>query len=260
MSLENSVTAALTAVNNSIATLNGVGASFQAGAANLTAQYQAILASAVKYAVVDQAGGNDAAGDGSAAAPYKTLQKALDITPRGGVCQVALRNDYSHVTGDTVIDGRRFILTNEGVAKKNLYFAKTGVPSGGNMLRKLYGFKFLNKGSFVGYSLVFNVPAAAGAEPNWLVHDNASVFKSDDSQGDGGFSIMLLGCNVDIPNANFGALVGSITPVPVQVNWQNNAMIGEATTFLGRLLSGQTNTAGTASTALPWLVTNLANV
>lgn len=260
MSLENSVTAALTAINNSISTINGVGASFQAGAASLTAQYQAILASAVRYVIVDQRSGNDATGDGSPNAPYQTLQKALDITPRGGVCQVSLRSDYSHLTADTVIDGRRFILSNEGVAKRNLYFSKTGVASGGSFLRKLYGFKFRSGGAFLGYSLRFNVPSAAGTETGWLAHDNAAVFKSDDTQGDGGFSLMLLGCDVDMPNANFGAVVGSITPLPMLVNWQGNAMIGEATSLLGRLFSGQTNTGGTASTTLPWLVTNLANV
>lgn len=260
MSLEASVTAALTAVNNSINTLNGVGAAFQAGAANLTAGYQAVVASAVRSAVVDQVAGSDATGDGSGAAPYKTIQKALDMTPRGGVCQVTLRSDYSHLTDDTLIDGRRMILNVEGVAKKNIYFAKTSVVSGAYTLRKLYGFKFKNGGSIAAYSVILNVPAAVGAESGWLAHDNGAVFKTDDSQGDGGFSIMLLGCDISVPNANFGALVGSITPVPCAFNWQNNAMIGEATSILGRLFAGQTNTAGTASTTLPWLLTNLANV
>lgn len=260
MSLENSVTAALTAVNNSITTLNGVGASFQAGAANLTTHYQALLASANTSAVVSQADGSDGNGNGSALAPYKSIQRALDVTPPGGVCSVVLRGDYTVLNADIVVDNRLLILNSEGVTKRLLAVQKSSVAIAGGTLRKIFSFRLRSRGGIVFASVRIGVPVVEGAEAGHLTHDNAAIIKTDDTQGIGCHDIGFINADVVIPSDPFGALIGSITPVPVTLNWQNVAMLGQRVSPLGAIFTGQTNVAGTATSSLSWLSTNLTNV
>ena len=51
---------------------------------------------------VDQVNGNDTTGDGTYAAPFKTLQKAIDSVPVGGNVAIYLLSDYTLQTGEEV--------------------------------------------------------------------------------------------------------------------------------------------------------------
>ncbi|MEX5504165.1 hypothetical protein Q1J61_10245 [Pseudomonas putida] len=115
MSLETEV-AALTAVNNKLVdTINGKIAGINAAVAAAVAAAPEMH----RNFFVDTVAGSDTDGLGSAASPFKTIQKAINSTPLGGRCDVTLLKDTT-VAGHILLAGRKLALRGEVGAGRKL--------------------------------------------------------------------------------------------------------------------------------------------
>jgi hypothetical protein len=115
MSLETEI-AALAATNNKLVeAVNGKMAAINAAVAS------AISAAPEMYRTffVDPVAGSDTEGQGSAASPFKTIQKAINATPLGGRCDATLLRDFSLST-HILLNGRKLALRGELNAGRKL--------------------------------------------------------------------------------------------------------------------------------------------
>lgn len=216
--------------------------------------YQARLNGLQGTFYVDAVNGADNA-PGSIDAPLKSIQRALTLIPRGGVCTVILKSDYTMTTASRItIDGRRLILLSDSEAvRRNLFFER-GVNDN---IRYLAGFIISNGGAITVRGLTLNMPPLDGGWPA-LTPARSGMFMSPAVIGWETASIVVSYCDVVIPATPFGYFLSALMN-PALV-WYSNTLTGATASILGRMSADQPNTAGVATNTLPWLQTNLTNI
>ncbi|MDH0133535.1 hypothetical protein N7381_09780 [Pseudomonas asiatica] len=246
MSLESDVANLTTQVTSLITYFNGKKAGIDAAVAAAIAAVPAGL----KNYYINALTGDDTA-VGTAAAPLKTLDKALSSTPVGGVCVAFLQTDYV-LNVALNIDGRFLHLRSDtsGVKRKvtcNYYLTSDGSAT------YLAGLVMYNGAQIMTTDLTFVLPSPAGFAPVPTGFVNA-LFKTNSSGGTVICAVKMSSCDVTAPADFVGWMVGS----------PNCAIIFEVLNvsfpagFGGRYV--QNVASGTSPATLPNLLTNLATL
>ena len=246
MSLESQIADLVTAANGLIATFNGKNTSINASVA---AAIAAIPVGLKNYYINALTGDDTAAG--TAAAPLKTLDKALSTTPVGGVCVAYLQTDYV-MNVALNIDGRFLHLRSDVSGTKRKVTCNYYLTSDGSATY-LAGFVQYNGAQVMVTDLTFALPSPAGFNPAPTGFVNA-LFKTNSSAGTVVCSVKMTGCEVLAPADFLGFIVGS----------PNCAIILEVlnvsfpASFGGRYV--HLVAAGTNPATLPNLLTNLSSL
>lgn len=190
MSLESQIADLVTAANGLITTFN----TKKAGIETAVAAAIAAVPQMSKIFYVDQVSGVDTA-DGTAAAPLRTIQKAISNTPVGGVCKVLLVVDYV-LDANVSVDLRCLDIGSTVVGTKRKLTLVHGVQSDGSP--RLNGFTFANGSALMLGDIVMILPSPAGMTPAPAAFSN-SVFKTGSGGGTPVFSVKL--SNVDVQSA-----------------------------------------------------------
>ncbi|KAB0507773.1 hypothetical protein [Pseudomonas moorei] len=246
MSLESQIADLVSATNTLITTFNTKKTSIDAAVA---AAIAAIPVGLKNYYINPLTGDDTAVG--SAAAPLKTLDKALSTTPVGGVCVAYLQTDYV-MNNSLNVDGRFLHIRSDvsGVKRKithNYYATSDGSAT------YLAGFVQYNGAQIMVSDLTFVLPSPAGLNPVPSGFVNA-LFKTNSSAGTVMCAVKMTGCEVIAPADYLGFIVGSPNcAIAFEVlNVQFPAGFG------GRYITNVA--AGTSSATLSNLLTNLSTL
>ncbi|WP_416465690.1 hypothetical protein [Pseudomonas sp. LFS044] len=246
MSLESDVANLVTKTTSLIDYFTGRKASIDASVSAAIAA----IPDGLKNIYVNALTGDDSAA-GTAAAPVKTIERALRNTPVGGVCVAYLQTDYVMNTAIN-IDGRFLHLRSDvsGVKRKvtcNYYLTSDGSAT------YLSGYVQYNGAQIMVTDLTFALPSPAGFVPAPTGFVNA-LFKTNSSAGTVVCSVKMTACEVTAPADFLGFIVGS----------PNCAIILEVLNvsfpagFGGRYV--HLVAAGTNPATLPNLLTNLSSL
>lgn len=197
---------------------------------------------------VNQQTGDDTAA-GTAAAPLKTIDKAVANTPAGGSCLIRLQADYLHSTAIVAAQRVVNIMTDTTGVKRKLtltyqtdgtsaYLSGIGLPSWGSLgLRDV--------------TLVLPSPAGIVPPPSGSAN---SVIKTYSSSIVSMLALKLDSCDVQAPADFVGFLMpGSANGVVLEV-----ISTSTPSGFAGRYVTGVAG--GAASNTLGNVVTNLASL
>ena len=219
--------------------------------AELGTTYQTLIATLSTTVYVNQTTGLDT-NAGTALAPIKTLQRAVAMTPRGGKCRTLLQTNYL-LDADLSLDQRALFIESDSGVKRRLTFDQASeiISAVETRYRRqfiLSGFATLH---FYGLTVVeptANNPALATDYRRNMIRNSFWGYHSLNAIG-------ISGCDIEIPAANpFGWFMNAASPMSLMVS----ANTITTATVAGRWFEGIT--AGTASTTLPWLITNLATL
>lgn len=212
--------------------------------------YQGHLNSLSVTARVNQLTGSDDA-QGVEGDPYKTIERALEDTPRGGICFCSVEGDY-HMDKRLEIDGFRLILDQVDSERRNLTFDRDQLGTN-TVFRRLTGFN-LSNGGFIhvsGWTIV--MPPLDG---NWGAYPEftqSSVFFTSANIASGLTGISVSFCDLEFPSQPFGALMNGTAPMAVYFA----SVTASDQPINGNLIRNVTDSAGTDTNTLPYLLTNL---
>jgi len=200
----------------------------------------------------------DDAGGGTEDEPIKSIEEALRRTPVGGVCEVRLMSAY-HFVDVTEIGERELIIKSSSTIRhaitlerlRGAYTDPNGRRTGGPRLG------FDSSVTYMGVTLV--VPPLDGGWGDYQLYPQYSGFAQP-----GWSAQALLGrvritlCDLSIPTNPYCPIVGF-------EGWrilalQCNSLVLTDQPYVGNLVAGATDPAGTATASLPWLLTNLTTV
>lgn len=256
MSLESSI-AALTQQAGLLMDLPAqVNAAAQVQIAAMGAAYQGHIAGLAVTAYVDQVNGLDT-NSGAIDSPFRTIGKALSLTPRGGVCSVLLKGPYL-MDQTIIVDGRRLHLQSANSVRHALSFARFSDMFGtATLYRGLHGFRLQLGASISFRDLTLVMPALDGTWGSQPLAGSRTGMVGVDGSGSFPVGDVLFGyCDITLPATPFSPLLG-IGGSPLLLN----AFTLTSTNPLnGKWFEIVTASGGTATTTLPWLTTNLATV
>lgn len=217
--------------------------------AAITANYNSILASQLVNAFVDKINGLDT-NQGTQASPFKTIAKALSLTPRGGKCVVNLLSDY-HMDTYIYLNGKKLFLQSSGTRKTITFAVFANVVA---TLRSINGFVLdpLDHISFTGVNIVW--PDIPGPLSLRSTDSSAPIMAA----AIGSFSVAFYDCQMTIPAAPAYQLIQSFGTFSLYV--LSCTYPGAVTSPNGRWFDDVTNTAGTAANTLAKYLTNLTTL
>ncbi|MFV0386223.1 hypothetical protein [Paracoccus sp. (in: a-proteobacteria)] len=162
------------------------------------------IASLQKTYYVNYATGADL-NDGSAAAPFKTIQKALDMTPLGGRCTAILQADYTFEAPLTVVQ-RSLLLQSSTSVRHALNFTRRLDNSTGGNLRVVDAFRMQFNATVSLIGLRLNVPALDGNWGNYADINTTAIFGANGAQVGGSQAVIMTQCDLSIPEPPYCAL------------------------------------------------------
>ncbi|MCT4497632.1 hypothetical protein N0U25_07495 [Pseudomonas sivasensis] len=197
---------------------------------------------------VNQLTGDDS-GPGTAAAPLKSIDKAISNTPAGGYCNVRLMSDYVHATNPVATRVLNISSDVSGTKRKlNLAYQLSAEGA-----YSLSGFGMTSGGGLGFLDITLVLPTPVGLNPAPVGTANVLI-KTYSSSIVSAYALKLVACDVQAPAEFSGALVTA----------NNNAVSLEVMTttfpssFGGRYVQGVAS--GTASNTLSNVLTNLASL
>lgn len=244
MSLETQIADLVSATNSLIAVFNGKSAA-------IDARVSAAIAATPEMRriwYVDQVAGLDT-NAGTAAAPLKTIGKAIANTPTNGICNVLLLSDY---TVDSQIDLNVGRLIVEGSGARRTITAKY---YGDAVSAMLGAFRFTDPTGLIGFRNIALVLAGLGGLPEPTSRRLASFIRS--YTGAAVPTLVMVGfegCIVTKAADFTGGLVG-LAASGVSLSAYDTTFPSD---FGGRYISGVN--AGTAAATLANVITNLATL
>ncbi len=227
-----------------------VNAAAQAQIAAIGAAYQDRLGTLKTSFFVDQVNGLDT-NAGTLASPFKSIGKALEQTPFGGYCEVALKADY-HLAEPLTIDGRRLFIFSSGT-KKRLTFARLLDQSIQPNYRYPASFSLLNRGAVVLSGLTVVYPDLTGYSSYPAARWGLVRAAYDECA-----EVSVMYCDIEAPADVYAQLLPSNTLAALY--WTANTMTGARTSPNGLISQSATGTAGAAAASVPGLLTNLATI
>lgn len=201
---------------------------------------------------INQSTGNDN-NVGDAANPLASIDEAISRIPMTGKVTCILQADY-HFAEEVALDNRTLVLQASGSVRHNLTLERIGIPGTTNYLRtggiKMTGISCVN---IIG--LTITIPDIVGFEAySTLIAYRTGIAQS--SAYDGIRSVVIKSCSVDIPANNACPLLGYSSPLILELA----ALTALDEPLTGKYLPQYTNTGGTSTTTIPWLVTTLTVV
>lgn len=230
--------------NTATAQIAAVGAAYAARLASWSGDY-----------VVDDIVGADT-NPGTTALPLKTMQRAVALTPPGGRCIIRL-NSAIPLNQDVVVNGQHVFVTSTSATRHVITPNRYQVTSVTPNQKKQFGFRFKG-GSVQLYGVGLALTANDGNWPTYVANGHYPLFTPYDASNVMPYAVAINYCDLPWPAAPFGPLLWPDHPASLYM--LNNTLNGGLTSLNGWLVHLTTNTAGTASTTLPWLRTNLATV
>jgi hypothetical protein len=207
---------------------------------------------------VHQQTGDDSA-DGTETAPLRSVEEALRRTPPGGVCVVKMMADYHFA--DIVNVAQTFLVLNSGSSVRHTITLerKTAQWSEGPV-RFTAGCRLKYRGGLHVSGLRVVMPVLDGY---WGTIDPVPFFCGIAQTGmsiyAGGQTVMITYSDIAIPASPFCPVIGNgANGRPLELYVQSCVATDQPLT--GWLLSSTTDTNGTATSGLPWLLTNVATV
>lgn len=190
-------------------------------------------------------------GQGVEGDPYKTVQRALEDCPRGGICWCYVEGDL-HISSDVFIDGKRLALIQHESVKRELTFERIAYGTT-NQFRALAALTPQDGGSVVlsGWKII--IPPLDGNWGTLADTARAAVINSQSGPRMGHNSITLSDCEIEFPTTPFGALLGAGSPVSLYVT----GLVVTGEPIAGKILRGVTSAAGTDPATLSRISTNL---
>lgn len=215
--------------------------------------YQTRLNTSVGTFWIDQVNGLDT-NPGTQASPLKTITKALTLVPMGGRCECRLLTGYT-IDTTIVVDNRQLILTSFNTVRHPIQFTRKLNQNVVPNQRDIAGIRLIGQASLAIHLLGIVIPPLDG---QWGTYNSGSseLFGSYGSNMTGAQSVAITSCDITIPETPYSAFVSPFYPITLLVS---------GVTLLDQPLNGKvvrsiTATAGTATSTLPYLNTNLLTV
>ena len=243
MSLESQIADLVSATNNLIATFNTKKSGIDAAVAAAIAA----IPTASKNFYVNQLTGDDTAA-GTAAAPLKTIEKAISNTPFGGVVSVYLQTDYQMLANITLDSRFLHLRSDNNLIKRKLTTTYYVISDG--TATYLSGFVMYNGAQMMTSDLWLALPSPAGTNPAPTGFVNA-FFKTNSAAGTVIAAVKMTACDVTAPADFVGWIVASPNGAIVLEVHSGTFPAG----FGGRYVNGVVS--GTNPATLPNLLTNL---
>ncbi|MNJ20024.1 hypothetical protein D3C77_143520 [compost metagenome] len=245
MSLESNVGDLVTATNALTAEVRGK----MAGIDSAVAKAIAAVPVNKKMLYVHQLNGLDT-NDGSPLSPLKTIDKAIAITPVGGICSVRLLADYD-ITGIISFDGTALEVRSDTIGTKRSL--RPAYFKDGNGGTNLAGFSFHLGSQATLRDILLEFPSATGQVPAPTGGFN-SFLKSNTTGTAPIVPLKLIDCEIkDAPGATGALSSASASALALMVT----GVIFPAA-FSGRYIAGVS--AGVASNTLSNILTNIATL
>ena len=209
-------------------------------------------------AYVHQQSGDDGA-EGTEAAPLRSVEEALRRTPPGGVCVVKMMADY-HFADVVPVEQTFLQLISDSSVRHAITLERKTIQWNGVPHRITAGCRLKFRGGLHVSGLNVVMPVLDG---NWGTFDPVPFFCGVAQIGmsihAGGQTVMFTYCDITIPTSLFCPVIGNGTDNrPLELYVQSCVATDQP--LEGHLLSSATDPAGTATSSLPWLLTNLTNV
>ncbi|WP_462402181.1 hypothetical protein [Pseudomonas sp. Marseille-QA0332] len=246
MSLESQVAELVAATNALIATFTGKNASIEA---RVAAAIAAVPSNSKTFYINPLTGDDTAAG--TAAAPLRTLQKALANTPNGGQTIVYLQADYE-LAANIAVDGRLLHVGSDIAGVKRKIKCKYYVTNDG-LATWLGGFVSYYGGQVMLTDVTLDLPSPAGLTPVPGGLKNA-VFMSNSGGGTPVLAVKLSSCDVVAAADWVGSLVAASSSA-IALEVYNSTFPAN---FGGHYVYGVAS--GTNPATLANLLTNLATL
>lgn len=217
--------------------------------ADIGSTYQNRINSMRLTIYINQITGDDN-GDGTAAHPKKTITAAISATPRGATLQIYLQADYAW-SNPISLDGRNVLISSSGARYKLLPTATIKVANSISY-RSMGAFTCASGGTLTLTDVDLIIPSAVIGSESYPVYGEGIFL-----QGWGtGAAVLIIGnANITMPTNPASTLFGAWD----LINFSTWAVVVTGS-LLGKLISGVTNSSGTAATSLPYLSTNLTTV
>lgn len=253
MSLEQDISILTTAAGNLLALPQSIADVATGKIADLTALYDRRASSRTIQVYVDPILGLDT-NVGTQAAPYKTVAGAVNKSQAGAFTVIYVSGDVT-ISDDVYVVNRSIMICPAGTTKTNISFERYSFVSGATTYVSVRGFKVGANAAVVLYNLNVNMPINDVPWSNYTV--SSCLLFAPVSSNFGMFSVMLTSCTI-----TFGATVlGSIMweGWPCSYMEYGLTVIGQ-TSLNGYRFRNFTNTGGSTTSSLPWLVTNLTTI
>lgn len=221
------------------------------------AAYTSRLNSLLVAWYVNQATGLDT-NPGTLAAPLKSIERALELSPRGAMVRIYLQSDYAISAAPIAIDGRRVRIGSADATRYAITPARSIDDTVTPNLRRLAGFDLQNGGGVIFYGVRINIPAL---EAPWSAY--GEHFMNAFVSGGGAFAaglhhVAFASCDISMPATIHAPLLQGTQLWSFATT--SVVLVGAATSLNGKILGGYTAAAGTATSGIPGLVTSLATV
>nr|WP_180205505.1 hypothetical protein [Pseudomonas sp. SbOxS1]NYU05618.1 hypothetical protein [Pseudomonas sp. SbOxS1] len=245
MSLESSIGDLVTKTTLLLDYFNGKKASIDAAVVSAIAAVPANK----RILYVHQLNGLDT-NDGGPLSPLKTIDKAIAITPVGGVCSIRLLSDYaigSHIT----VEGTAVELRSDTIGTKRTI--RPAYFKDGNGVTNLAGISFLLSAQIVARDMIIEFPSATGQVP--VPSGGFNAFLKSNTTGTAPLlPVKLIDCEIaDLPGATATLCSAAASGLILTVT----GVIFPAG-FAGRYVAAVA--AGTTANTLSNIVTNLATL
>lgn len=231
-------------------------------------EYANRIASMTKTVYVNQVTGLDT-NAGTIASPYKTLQKAIDVTPLGGVCVINLQADYTIglLNEDVFIYSRHVRIQSDGAVRRRLQFTPYLQAINASTYRNLRSFFTMNNCSLMFFGITLVMPDM-GVAPNGqaanaaaILHGGTCMVRPGTGQDCYWTNLGILTCDFEMTANPYGLICGvSAGGYGIHYSEFSVTITGGATSLNGRRFYGAQNTAGTATSGFPNIVTSLTTI
>lgn len=243
MSLESQIADLVSATNILITTFN----TKKSGIDTAVAAAIAAVPANKKIFYVHQISGLDT-NDGGIAAPLRTIEKAIAMTPVGGVLSLRLLSDYT-MASEISMEGIKMELRTDVIAQRRflrpVYYKATD-----NLTTFISCFSTLMGSEFSFRDISIEMPSATAQNPVPMGGNNALI-KANATSPATLLAVKMINCEVlDLAGAT-ATLTSSSTSALLLAVTGTTFPAG----FSGRYAAAIA--AGTASTSVPYLVTNL---
>ncbi len=228
-----------------LAQINAIGAAYQSRIAGMTPTFY-----------VNQVTGADA-NAGTLASPFRSLQKAIDQTPFGGRVHIILQADHTIAGAPIFSYGRHVHISSDSGVKHNLYFERHIDASTTPAYRGVRGFLLAAGGSLSLRGVTINVPLL---DDNYTTYApfNMGLFAAVGTEWWQALHVTMYLCDYKIPAAPYCSMFPSESLVVLRA--YGLTLNGATTSLSGQVSAAQTNTAGVATTTLPWILSNLTTI
>ena len=223
----------------------------QARINDIGAYYQQRLQMMEVTAYVHQLVGDDTA-DGSENAPLKSIEEALRRTPPGGICICKLQGDY-HFATSLFVENKYLIIRSDSTLRHALTFERSTRVYNNNTHRRMNGIVLGVLGGAELFGLQLVMPPLDGTwgnhELDCCLHGFIQIPFSNYVARN---VVKFYYCDVIIPASPYGPIVGG--------GGSPHQLFAYALTAPDQPLNGHWYAdvaAGTDTTTLPWLTTNL---